>query len=57
MLYSRSLLVIYFIYSDVYMSKLLIYLSPTFLFVNHKLISYVFESISVLQISSFVLFF
>ena len=58
-LYSRSLLAIYFIYSSVYMSI------PTFQLIpspdsppgSHKFVFYICNSISVLQVSSFVPFF
>ena len=52
--HSRSLLVIYFIYSSVYM--LLATSNCPFSFGNHKFIFHVYESFSVLEISSFEYF-
>ena len=60
MLYSSSLLIIYFIHSSVYMLIPSSYFNipPTsFPFGNHTFVFYVFESLSVLKISSFVSFF
>ena len=58
-LYNRFSLVIYFIYSSVYMSIPISQFIPTLPspLVNHKIIFYVCDSISALQISSSVPFF
>ena len=51
-----SFFILYTVYVYVH-TKFLIYPSPLFPFGNHKFVFYVYESISVLHIYSFVLFF
>ena len=58
MLYSRSLIVTYFIYSNVYVSILVFqFISAYCNSGNRKLIFYIFDSVGVLWESSFVAFF